>query len=249
MKLKRSIARLVAPMLLRQLQSDADPLHQMLHDALRLQCGQQAEEDFRLALAAYYQSLDLEKHCHEIEYDRHRRLLIDHKGYKSRIISTRTQHKRSRLWSRRFSILDHMGIHLDIMLLNQGEQVPPHAHTSVVSGFYILEGTVGLRHYNRLNELNRAFTLTKTIDREANSGDFATNSEFHDDVHWLYGIAERSFLYRVHAIHTPNQRLQQPAPLTERIYVDPTGEVNSKGEIIAPFINESDAHALSFYEK
>jgi hypothetical protein len=130
------------------------------------------------------------------------------------------------------------------MILRQDETIPPHGHYRVVSGFYVLDGEVAVRHYNRLEEVGDKVRIRKTIDATLGPCGYTTNSEFHDNIHWLQGLAPQSFLFRLNVKGTPTKTFGGTNRESQRVYIDPTGEPDESGAIVAAYVDESVAKQL-----
>src|SRR5439155_16763172 len=134
----------------------------------------------------------------------------------------------------------------DVLILRQGEQVPPHGHHRVVSGFYLLEGRVACRHYDRVREAKGLLVVREALDAVLESGGHTTNSEFHHNIHWLLGLAPASYLFRFTVTGVPVRRFSLPERDGERIYVDPTAAPDPDGLIPAPYISIQAARKVLF---
>ena len=151
------------------------------------------------------------------------------------------------LWRRRFAFLRQVGVRLDVLVLREGAQIPPHGHYGVVSGFCVLEGEVAFRHYDRVKESGESVYIRKCIDMIARPGEFATNSEYYQNIHWLCGVAPISYLFRVTVVGTQAKTFGSRQEKSERVYVDPTGSEDASGLVLAPYITHDQAASLPFY--
>src|SRR5207247_725562 len=116
-----------------------------------------------------------------------------------------------------------------------------------VSGFYVLGGRVAIRHFDRVQEQGPLVWVRKVLDAELDPGEFATNSEFYHNIHWLYGLAPVSFLFRVTVTGTPTPTFGSAGDAAnERIYLDPSGPPNAEGLIAAPYIDHAAATKVAF---
>lgn len=218
-------------------------------DAARMQLGRLAPERFREQLDHFYANADRAQLLDEIEFEHKKQKLAAPGAYKVNINHLRgdpvpgTISHRFSLWVRRFGLLRRIGIRSDVIILRAGEQVPPHAHERVISGFYVAEGYVHLRHYHRDRTEGERVYLRKAIDKLCGPGGFGTNSDEFQNVHWLAGAAPESFLLRftVTGVPAPNGG---GGATQDRIYVDPTGEPDASGVIAGRIVTEPEAHAL-----
>ena len=83
-----------------------------------------------------------------------------------------------------------------------------------------------------------------TVDKLLNAGQFTTNCEQTDNIHWLKGIAEESVLFRFNMTGLPS-KLPDYDHIAGRLYVDPSEAI--RGSVIrVPFISKDKADTLSF---
>jgi hypothetical protein len=253
---KRAAALTFLRLMLPKLRRDAHPLNRLLADAVQLQSGRSTDENFRKAVERFYAEVDRWALLESVGLERLRKRLDRPGGYKADIRALAENgaggaddSKPSPLnfWGRRFGLLRHIGVRLDVLILREGEQIPPHGHYGVVSGFYVLEGEVAFRHYDRIRESGEAVFVRKSVDMVAGPGGFAANSEFHQNIHWLCGAAPASYLFRVTAAGAPVKTFGDRREKNERVYVDPTGPADGEGLILAPYIGHDAAQRLPFH--
>lgn len=250
--MKKQLARLILRWQMGRMARDANPFNRLLGKAVRLQLGQSTEGQFRQELDAFYAELDRHAVMEDIGFTAKAAQLNRPNGYKVGILGLRddfpdgTYRKGFRLWARRFGLLHHLGVRSDVLILRRGEQIPPHGHYRVVSGFYVLEGEVAARHFDRVREEGDRVWLRKSLDAALGPGGFTTNSEYHQNIHWLWGIAEVSYLFRFTVSGTPTPTFGGAGRADERVYVDPTGTPSADGLILAPYISAQEAKALRF---
>lgn len=271
--IKRRVARWILCGLTPALDGSSSAVDRLLGQAVRLQLGQSTDEAFRQSLADFYRQAVPEELAAELRFDALRRELAAPQAYKVGIVRLANGDAQAgprsawparwSAWQRRFGLLYHLGVRLDILVLRRGEQIPPHGHRRIVSGFYVLEGAVACRHYDCVGEERDHLLVRQTFDRLQQPGDFSTNSERRDNIHWLEGVAPVSYLFRVTVHDTPRPKRnraplgaaglapdRQPASIaaaaaqSDRIYVDPTGPADSSGLIRAPRISEAIARGL-----
>ena len=113
-----------------------------------------------------------------------------------------------------------------------------------MSGFYLLDGEVACRHYDRVREEHNCLLVRCALDTIHQPGGYSTNSEYHHNIHWLQGIAQTSYLFRVTVTHTPTQAFGRSMGANERIYVDPTDQAGNDGLIRARYVSEEAAKKL-----
>jgi hypothetical protein len=232
--------------------NDPDSFNRVLGQAVRLQLGRTSDEQFRQELEQFYATLDREALARSINFEAKAERLNRPGGYKAAIMGLRgdasgaASKKPWHLWARRFGLLEHIGIRSDMLILRRGEQVPPHGHYRVVSGFYVLTGEVAIRHYDRVREVGDSVMVRKALDTVMGPGGFTTNSEHHHNIHWLYGLAPVSYLFRLTVLGTPTETFGGPGRLDDRVYVDPTGSPDADGLITARYISHQQAQQVRF---
>src|SRR5262245_5245618 len=247
---KRAVARGLLRRMLPRLRSSECPFTRLLGEAVRLQLGHGTDESFRKTLTSYYEQLDRSAWMKEFGFERKARRLEAPGGYKIDVGAGESEPSVGRLWGRlspwhrRFGLLRHLGIRADLLILRADEHVPPHGHHRVVSGFYLLEGHVAVRHYDRINEAGDRVLVRKTVDQLLRPGGYTTNSEFHHNVHWLRGIARNSFLFRVTVTGVPTVTFGGAKSANPRVYLDPTGPADENGIVAARYVTEEAAKRL-----
>jgi hypothetical protein len=248
--MKKMVARMILRWYLPRFLGDAHPFNRLLGHAIKMQLGWTSDEAFRTQLAGFYQQLDPQKIKHDIDFEDKVSQLDRPGGYKVSILNFRDYQHSSRylrrfdMWARRFGLLARLGIRADVLILRSGEQVPPHGHYHVVSGFYVLEGKVAIRHYDRIREQNGKLLVRKVLDTELDPGGYTTNSETYHNIHWVQGLADRTYLFRVTATGTPTTAFGGVDRADSRVYVDPTGEPDAFEIITASYISEEAAKQL-----
>ena len=249
---KKQVARTLIQLQLRKLLSDASAFNRLLGRAALLQFSRITEEEFRGELETFYAGMDPEMCKRGIDLAGKKARLERPGGYKTDILALEgdASGRQGRLdvWARRFGLLRHLGIRCDVLIVRGGEQIPPHGHSQVVSGFYVLEGSVAVRHYDRVKEHQSHVLLRKTIDTMLGPGGFTTNSEYHHNIHWLFGVAPVSYLFRFTATEVPVRRFGSSKRKGSRIYVDPTVPPEASGLIPAPFISDQEAKRVVFHQ-
>jgi hypothetical protein len=247
--MKRILAKAILRWQLPRFLHDSHPFNRLMGQAIELQSGHMTDEAFRVQLDGFYRQIDPAAIKLDIDLSSKVARLDRPGGYKTDISAIGPQApgaaKGSRfdLWRRRFGLLRHIGIRSDVIILRRDERIPPHGHHRVVSGFYVLEGQVAIRHYDRVGQMDNALLVRKVLDTTLEPAGFTTNSETFHNIHWLQGLAEKSFLFRVTVVDTPSP-LRHGRVTDSRLYIDPTGAPDSTGLITAPFISESQAKQL-----
>jgi hypothetical protein len=250
--MKKQLARLALRWNLSRFLSDPNRFNRLLGEAVRLQLGRLTDEEFRQELDRFYLALDRPALMQDLDFAQKKERLDRPGGYKVPIVDLRSDPPGSggtkgwRIWGRRFGLLNHLGIRCDVLVLRQGEQIPPHGHYRIVSGFYVLDGEVAIRHFDRVEEVGKEVMLRPTLDTTLGPGGFTTNSEYYHNIHWLLGLAPSSYLFRVTVAGTPTQTFGGPDRQGERVYVDPSGPPDDSGLIRAPYVTEKQAKTIAF---
>lgn len=248
--LKRRAARLLLRLQAPRMVRDPSPYNRIWGRAVLLQLGELDEEAFRRELDAFYAQLDPEECAATVNLAAKSTVLDRPGGYKADVVALAghvpVHPGRFDLWARRFGLARQLSIRADVIIVRAGEQIPPHGHSQVVSGFYVLTGRVAVRHYDRVEERGDHVLLRKSIDAEMAAGGFTTNSEYHQNIHWLLGIAPVSYLFRFTVTDVPVKRFSGSAHDHSRAYVDPTGVPDASGLIHAPYVSEQGAKAIPF---
>ncbi|HEY4319736.1 MAG TPA: hypothetical protein VGM77_01055 [Gemmatimonadales bacterium] len=250
--LKKPLAGLMVRTQLQRLLTDPSPYNRLWGHAALMQFGTIGEEAFREYLDGFYAGLDPVACSTTVDLPAKRVHLDRPGGYKVDVaslhgdVSAAEPKGRFDFWARRFGLLRYLGIRSDVLILRAGDQVPPHGHSQVVSGFYLLEGEVAVRHYDRVEEFADHVMLRKAIDTVMGPGGYTTNSEYCRNVHWLLGIAPTSYLFRFTVTDVPVRSFNAPAHHSDRAYVDPTVPPDASGLIPAPYITSAAAKQVLF---
>jgi hypothetical protein len=213
----------------------AGEVRTVLRQGVRLQAGRTTAAEFQGCLDRFFANLELEQLLAAVDFSRVRMVLCGPDGYKRTVSSWRGRHSLSLA----LRLSHHLGIAFDFLILRRTEQIPPHGHRRVVSGFYLVEGRVGLRQYHVERDLGAESLLRLSVDRVMAPREFGTESDVRDNIHWLCGLADQSILFRVNLKGVPG-----PGPAVERRYVDPRGEPDSDGLIQARWTDEASARVI-----
>ncbi|MEM6901434.1 MAG: hypothetical protein AAF583_16910 [Pseudomonadota bacterium] len=229
--------------------SDA-PLNRLLKAACEAAHGRLDSEGVRIELDRYYSTLDLNALAEQIDYASLVSRLRQPGGYKVDVLNVQTRQGGPvallTFGARKLLLLRNRHVRFDLMILRKGEQIPPHMHSGVVSGFYLVEGQVGIRHYDQAEDLPDRVLIKKTIDQTLDPGGYTTNSESHDNIHWLFGHAEQSILFRFNTTNLPRRRFA-PGGNGARGYVDPNAILGTRDNYYyAQKIGATDAKKLTF---
>ena len=121
-----------------------------------------------------------------------------------------------------------------LFALQRDHAIVPHGHRNLVSAFFVLEGRLRGRHFNRLADEADAILIRPSDDRSFAPGDCAAISDHVDNVHWFTALEDQSLLFNVSVTVPARLRMQQPGDSTGRVYLDPAGELLDNGVIRAP---------------
>jgi hypothetical protein len=230
---------------------DPDGFHRLLGEAVRLQLGRITDDQFRELFDDYYRTVDRQALMNCLEFEAKAKVLNRPGGYKLPVTrwgndAAADRPGRFSIWDRRFGLLGRLGIRSDVLILRNGEQIPPHGHHRVVSGFYVLDGEVAVRHFDRVSPVPSGVRVRKVLDTVIGPGGYTTNSERHHNIHWLAGRAPTSYLFRVTVAGVPGRSFGEQVGTSERVYIDPTEPPDEAGLIVAPFVDEAAAKNLKF---
>ena len=251
--MKRVLARWLLRCFLPRFLTSSHDLDRVLGQAILLQLGRTTDDQFRQQLDEYYSHVDIKALVQDLDFPALSARLHEIDAYKIAVVcrkgdsSADPSKNRLDLWARRFGLLRRIGVSLDTLLLRAGEQIPPHGHNRVVSGFYVLDGEVGARHYDRIREIDGGLSIRKVFDQVLMAGGYTTNSEHFHNIHWLVGRAPESYLFRITVVGTPTRPFTRAHAASSRVYVDPTGQPDASGVIEAVYVTEMAAKGLQYY--
>lgn len=127
-----------------------------------------------------------------------------------------------------------------IFALKKDRSVVPHGHNNMATCFLILKGQLRGRQYNRVEQQDRHWIVTPTIDREFGPGGAASISDYKDNVHWFQALSDSAFIFNIHVLGVTPDCKQQ----TGRVYVDPAGEKVEGGNLRVRVIGHDEADKL-----
>lgn len=248
--MKRRLAKIALRLRLRRFLRDPESFHRLLGQAIQLQCGLLGEDPFRERLHAFFAALDRTAWKELAGFDALKKKLDCAGGYKTGIVRFGPEPgplgRRFTVWGRRFGMLGRLGVRSDVLILRQGEQIPPHGHHRVVSGFYVLDGRVAARNFDRVTETGDGVLVRKVLDTVLGPGGHTTNSEFHHNIHWLLGLAPVSYLFRITVTDVATATFGKAQDGHERVYVDPHGHADAAGLIAARYVSEAEARQVPY---
>lgn len=241
--IKRQLIKLIYP----YLSNYPDHFEKLLASAIGVYLKKESITELDKKLNNFYQEINIVSLKNKIDY---KKVLINLGEETSKIdILTFTNPCKSsilnvlNIWNRRLSLLRFCRVRVDLLLLNKNQQIPPHAHRGVLSGFILLDGEVSIRHYHASKYKNNGIVCKKTVDRTLFVGDYTTNSDVKDNIHWLNGVAETSVLFRFN-ITGLDSSIPECNNLGGRLYIDPSGIDDT--EKLAPFLHSDNVKLLKY---
>lgn len=229
------------------LSSSHHGIDRLVAHAANVYLGRESQSSLLNELDEYYAGINIEELKSYINYDellpllRKKKYKVDILNYKS---TAPALWNISKIWDRRLSLLRHFGIRFDLMILSDGEQIPPHAHQGVISGFIILEGRAAIRHFHVEEYLPNSVMARLSVDRILENGEYTVNSENKDNIHWLKSVGKETILFRFNITKLPSN-LPSYENLQGRLYVDPSKVSSHKLQELV-FINEQQAKRINY---
>ena len=160
-------------------------LHEM---AMDLKAGHLTPRQWQTQIEALYQRVPLEDLVRLIDFDRLTR------GFALPDLGVNT--KRAA-----FPTLDglpeRLAFHSKVFGMRRDRAIIPHGHRNMASCHYVLQGTLHLRHYDKIAEDHTHMVIAPTIDETATPGSFSSISDDHHNVHWLRAETETAFTFDV----------------------------------------------------
>jgi len=248
MNTKKTLAKYLAKYALPLTYNKQNPFDMLCKDVCKFHSNKMKQDDLLKSLQHFYSSIDTNTLINELNFVDIKSHLISSNGYKQNINDPKPSGIFSRLniRNRQFAIMRHLGMKVDVIILRNGEYIPPHGHKRMISGFFVLDGSIGVRHYDLVNKDSDSMVIRKTVDSVYSKNEYTSNSDLSDNVHWLKGVAKESFLYRVSIIDKQKEDGKGNMGAKERIYINPTIPPDENGLIHAPYINEDFAKNLTF---
>lgn len=248
MNIKQTIARNLAKYVLPLIYDNQNPFDMLCRDVCKFHFKKITQDDLLSSLQNYYSKIDINALKNDLNFAQIKNNLVTNHGYKHIVNDPKPTGLFNRLIirNRRLAIMQHLGMKVDVIVLRDDDYIPPHGHKRMVSGFFVLDGKIGVRHYDLVNINNDSMVIRKTIDTIYSKNEYTSNSDSSDNIHWLKGIGEGSFLYRVSIIDKRKENGNDNMGAKERIYINPTIPPDGNGLIHAPYINEEFAKRLTF---
>lgn len=125
--------------------------------------------------------------------------------------------------------------------LGRGHAVVPHGHRNIASVFFVVDGRVRGRHFDRLRDEPDAIVIRPIDDRILVPGDAAAISDERANVHWFTALDDRALLLNFSVTVPPRWRTASDS--TGRVYLDPDGEALEDGLIRAPRASYAELRA------
>jgi hypothetical protein len=117
-----------------------------------------------------------------------------------------------------------------VFVLAQDRAIVPHGHRNMASGHLVIEGSLRVRHFERVRDEPAHMILRPTIDRQSHPGTATTVSDERDNVHWLVATSKVAATFDV---IVPDLDPSRPTQFMD--FVDPRrGEGVGGGLIRAP---------------
>jgi hypothetical protein len=223
-----------------------DPLDILLCKAIALHNNEIAMNILANELDHFYHNTDITMLLEQIKFNELYPQLIN-SGYKVDVLNYKSPCpwylNTFKFWDKRLFLLRHCKIRLDLLILEKGACIPPHAHRGVVSGFLVLKGMVGIKHYHVSKYLDDGVICKKTIDKNLSVGDYTTNHDNRDNIHWLCGKDDEAILFRFN-ITGLSSPLPEYESLAGRMYVNPSNITSE--DAFTSFVGLKDVHNLKF---
>ena len=209
----------------------------------------QGADRLKERIAAAFHELAEADPAGALAFERHRHALSSGHGYKC------TLH--GKLWGRTAGdwvfrlatrLANRRGITFDILRLDGGAAIPPHAHCGVVSGMLVIEGDVGFRTYDTEDVMSAA-PLVKVHPRQAERvgpGGVSTSSMAHENLHWIHAYTPEVFIFRFTVTDVDHGLGEGTGRATARVYLLPDGRPDPCGDVLARRVDEATATRQPF---
>jgi hypothetical protein len=247
--LKNKIKNLLILLMNNSLRKSHDIFDNLMAVAIQTKRGLASQNDLKNELEKYYNQISKNDLIKKIDYAAASQRLKDNpKGYKVDIYNYDSPCPslwlRLKLWKNRLKLLRHYQIRSDLLILRKGEEIPPHAHKGIVSGFYLLEGKVTVRHYDIYEYNLDHVKAKKTFDKIIGPGEFTVNSDRYNNIHWLIGEDDVSILYRFNTTSLPSDLPEIENDLG-RIYVNMKDKNTIEDSIVIPLSKPVNSDSLA----
>lgn len=210
-------------------------LRGVLNQAVRFQCGGMHAREFHDRLDAFFAHMDLDEVLSTLNFTAIRAELVDSEE-QCVVRRVRTDCPLGSL----VRVVAPLSIRLDFELLRAGEHIPPHGHSRVASGFSVVEGKVGLRRYDLVENEPDSVVLRPTYEGHLTTGQASTESDVRDNVHWVVALHD-TILFRLTASNTPSRN---PVPASLNVWVDPRAPLRGDGTILGRWVPEASARVI-----
>lgn len=131
---------------------------------------------------------------------------------------------------------DNMVVETTVTKIPKGISIYPHAHRNMVSAFLTLSGEFHVRQYDRLHEDEHFFYIRQTSDHFSQPGQWNSQSEDQNNVHWLTAMTDDSYLFS-----TKLTGINSSESYSSLLYMDPYGQELENGTIQAERIDRDRA--------
>ena len=81
--------------------------------------------------------------------------------------------------------------------VKDGFHIPPHAHSNMCSAFLLVSGRMHVKLYDRVDwdKGKKTLVIKKTLDEIQTRGQWTSNSEYHNNCHWLTAESDDCYFF------------------------------------------------------
>ena len=134
---------------------------------------------------------------------------------------------------------ENLAVTTKVAKIGKGRSILPHGHLNMVSTFLTLSGAFHVRQYDRLHHDEKFFHIRLRSDHYSRPGQWNTQSEYKNNVHWLTAMTDDTYLFSTKLTH-----IDPSLYYASNLYVDPYGKDLGNGVIQAERIDFDRAHEL-----
>lgn len=129
-----------------------------------------------------------------------------------------------------------------LFLYRKGACSPPHAHNHLVSAHIVVAGSIRVRTFDRVEDLDGKILLRPKRDEIVGPGSVITMTDELENVHWFEGISKESASFDIPVPGvTPERTYRHLAQAYNQIFLDPTVKPRGDGLIEAPILSFTDS--------
>lgn len=243
--MKAALKRVVISGVRQALRRDARPLPRLLESGFATISGRTDPEANRRILEGAFSELSGAGAAAAIGLEQLRPVLVATK-YKYPLFGNRWSGSAGgqafRLGSR---LASTQSLHFDVLVLREGEQIPPHAHDGTVSGMLVVEGSVGFRTFDVLDRSSDGATLRPGLDGIFGPGGVSTSSDAHHNLHWIKGFAPLSLIFRYSLAGLVGEGKKESGPVEARHYCLPIRDASGTANF-GRWVDQAEAKAATF---